>query len=132
MYSYAERCIRILRIKHKFIRIAYLYSKCTDCRIIYYILKPTCIIQYPRCAITTFTITDGFYGNIIHYPWIKTCQVMILHSSGVWFEDFRIVIYLSNRNSVWILGTTTVCIPGKIQVFCSSLCDNDWGRWKRL
>jgi hypothetical protein len=29
----AEKFIRLLRIKQKFIRIAYLYSKCTDCRI---------------------------------------------------------------------------------------------------
>jgi hypothetical protein len=28
--------IRLVRIKQKFIRIAYLYSKCTDCRINYF------------------------------------------------------------------------------------------------
>jgi hypothetical protein len=28
-----EKFIRLVRIKQKFIRIAYLYSKCTDCRI---------------------------------------------------------------------------------------------------
>jgi hypothetical protein len=28
-----EQFIRLVRIKQKFIRIAYLYSKCTDCRI---------------------------------------------------------------------------------------------------
>ena len=34
VYSQAEKFIRLLRIKQKFIRIAYLYSKwCTDCRI---------------------------------------------------------------------------------------------------
>ena len=33
VYSQAEKCIRILRIKQKCICIAYLYSKCTDCRI---------------------------------------------------------------------------------------------------
>ena len=30
-----EKLIRLVRIKQKFIRIAYLYSKCTDCRINY-------------------------------------------------------------------------------------------------
>ena len=33
VYSQAEKFIRLLRIKQKFICIAYLYSKCTDCRI---------------------------------------------------------------------------------------------------
>jgi hypothetical protein len=33
VYSKAEKFIRLVRIKQKFIRIAYLYSKCTDCRI---------------------------------------------------------------------------------------------------
>ena len=33
VYSQAEKFIRLVRIKQKFIRIAYLYSKCTDCRI---------------------------------------------------------------------------------------------------
>ena len=33
VYSQVEKFIRIVRIKQKFIRIAYLYSKCTDCRI---------------------------------------------------------------------------------------------------
>ena len=37
VYSYAEKFIRIVRIKKTFIRIAYLYSKCTDCRINIYI-----------------------------------------------------------------------------------------------
>ena len=32
-YSQAEKFIRLVRIKQKFIRTAYLYSKCTDCRI---------------------------------------------------------------------------------------------------
>jgi hypothetical protein len=31
-----EKFIRLVRIKQKFIRIAYLYSKCTDCRIKYF------------------------------------------------------------------------------------------------
>ena len=35
VYSQAEKFIRLVRIKQKFIRIAYLYSKCTDCRIKY-------------------------------------------------------------------------------------------------
>ena len=33
VYSQAEKFIRLVRIKQKFIRIAYLQSKCTDCRI---------------------------------------------------------------------------------------------------
>ena len=33
LFVYYEKCIRLVRIKQKFIRIAYLYSKCTDCRI---------------------------------------------------------------------------------------------------
>ena len=33
VYSQAEKFIRLVRIKQKFIRIAYLYSNCTDCRI---------------------------------------------------------------------------------------------------
>ena len=33
VYSQAEKFISLVRIKQKFIRIAYLYSKCTDCRI---------------------------------------------------------------------------------------------------
>ena len=33
VYSQAEKFIRLVRIKQTFIRIAYLYSKCTDCRI---------------------------------------------------------------------------------------------------
>ena len=33
IYSQAEKFIRIVRIKQKKFRIAYLYSKCTDCRI---------------------------------------------------------------------------------------------------
>ena len=33
VYSQAEKFIRLVRIKQKCIRIAYLYSKCTDCRI---------------------------------------------------------------------------------------------------
>jgi hypothetical protein len=33
VYSQAEQFIRLVRIKQKCIRIAYLYSKCTDCRI---------------------------------------------------------------------------------------------------
>ena len=33
VYSQAEKFLRLVRIKQKFIRIAYLYSKCTDCRI---------------------------------------------------------------------------------------------------
>ena len=33
VYSQAEKFIRLVRIKQKIIRIAYLYSKCTDCRI---------------------------------------------------------------------------------------------------
>ena len=35
VYSQAEKFIRLVRIKETFIRIAYLYSKCTDCRIRY-------------------------------------------------------------------------------------------------
>ena len=33
VYSQAEKFIRLVRTKQTFIRIAYLYSKCTDCRI---------------------------------------------------------------------------------------------------
>ena len=33
VYSQAEKFIRLVRIKQKCIRIAYLYSNCTDCRI---------------------------------------------------------------------------------------------------
>jgi hypothetical protein len=33
LFVYYEKFIRLVRIKQKFIRIAYLYSKCTDCRI---------------------------------------------------------------------------------------------------
>ena len=33
VYSQAEKFIRLVRIKQKFTRIAYLYSKCTYCRI---------------------------------------------------------------------------------------------------
>ena len=33
VYSQVEKFIRLVRIKKKIIRIAYLYSKCTDCRI---------------------------------------------------------------------------------------------------
>ena len=33
VYSQAEKFIRLVRIKQKFIRIAYMYSKYTDCRI---------------------------------------------------------------------------------------------------
>ena len=36
VYSQAEKFIRLVRIKQIFFRIAYLYSKCTDCRIIHY------------------------------------------------------------------------------------------------
>jgi hypothetical protein len=39
-YRVPGKFIRIVRIKQKFIRIAYLYSKCTDCRInLEYILQ---------------------------------------------------------------------------------------------
>ena len=34
-YRVPGKFIRLVRIKQKFIRIAYLYSKCTDCRIKY-------------------------------------------------------------------------------------------------
>ena len=37
-YSVPGKFIRLVRIKQKFIHIAYLYSKCTDCRINIYIL----------------------------------------------------------------------------------------------
>jgi hypothetical protein len=33
LFVYYEKFIRLVRIKQKFIHIAYLYSKCTDCRI---------------------------------------------------------------------------------------------------
>ena len=33
LFVYYEKFIRLVRIKQKFIRIAYLYSTCTDCRI---------------------------------------------------------------------------------------------------
>ena len=37
--KFIRRLKSILRIKQKFIRIAYLYSKCTDCRINKYIYQ---------------------------------------------------------------------------------------------
>ena len=33
LFVWYENFIRLVRIKQKFVRIAYLYSKCTDCRI---------------------------------------------------------------------------------------------------
>jgi hypothetical protein len=40
-YGVPGKFIRLVRIKQKFIRIAYLYSKCTDCRInIFILIKP--------------------------------------------------------------------------------------------
>ena len=48
VYSQAEKFIRLIRIKQKINRIAYLYSKCTDCRIKYMNIhkRPSCYITY--------------------------------------------------------------------------------------
>ena len=46
VYSQAEKFIRLVRIKQKCIRIAYLYSKCTDCRIKEYITHYTLYLLY--------------------------------------------------------------------------------------
>jgi hypothetical protein len=39
LFVWYEKFIRLVRIKQKFIRIAYLYNKCTDCRINIFILQ---------------------------------------------------------------------------------------------
>jgi hypothetical protein len=51
-YRVPGKFIRIVRIKQKFIRIAYLYNKCTDCRIKWNILKKNSkILQILQLAI---------------------------------------------------------------------------------
>jgi hypothetical protein len=44
-YRVSGKFIRIVRIKQQFIRIAYLYSKCTDCRIRFLSENPTKYLQ---------------------------------------------------------------------------------------
>ena len=51
VYSQAEKFIRLVRIKQKIIRIAYMYSKCTDCRINCMLVTylDVCIIYFISC-----------------------------------------------------------------------------------
>ena len=49
VYSQAEKFVRLVRIKQTFIRIAYLNSKCTDCRINHYQWYPLVQVQAGRC-----------------------------------------------------------------------------------
>ena len=51
VYSQAEKFIRLVRIKQKFIRIAYLYSKCTDCRIKFKIWYMISVVILQICLI---------------------------------------------------------------------------------
>ena len=53
-YRVPGKFIRLVRIKQKFIRIAYLYSKCTDCRINHNITNLVCYTHFhwffnPEC-----------------------------------------------------------------------------------
>jgi hypothetical protein len=57
VYSYAENFIRIVQIKQKFIRIAYLYNKCTDCRINCFVL-----LFVKLCRIIS-AISQYFFDN---------------------------------------------------------------------
>ena len=68
----------LVRIKQQFIRIAYLYSKCTDCRIKDFILQSVHLlykyaIRIMFCFIRTRRINFSYYTNKlfslrIHFP----------------------------------------------------------------
>ena len=63
-YRVPGKFIRIVRIKQKFIRIAYLYSKCTDCRIniqYIYICSPVFLEDSVVCSLT-FTLMYKLYS----------------------------------------------------------------------
>ena len=55
VYSQAEKFIRLVRIKQTFIRIAYLYSKCTNCSINVYMLIDNMVLA----LIENFEIQDN-------------------------------------------------------------------------
>jgi hypothetical protein len=61
MYYPARKCICLVRIKLKFIRIAYLYSKCTDCRINHFILQSVHLLYK--------------YAIRIHFCFIRTRRI---------------------------------------------------------
>jgi hypothetical protein len=70
VYSQAEKFIRLVRIKQKCIRIAYLYSKCTDCRIKINIMfkeimpVATLIIPPMRLKTADLLVTDQVYVSL--------------------------------------------------------------------
>ena len=75
-YRVPGKFIRLVRIKQKFIRIAYLYSKCTDCRI------KSSTGQYEKfiCFITVLHVASNF-EKIQHQRTITVKFEFILHSS---------------------------------------------------
>ena len=57
---------------------------------------------------------------------------MIFNTNGVRFKDFWVVVDFCDCNSVNILGTLTISLPGKIKVISTCIWDNKRGRWKGL
>ena len=78
--------IRLLWIKQKFIRIAYLYSKCTDCRINF--------DTDPKFIITVFALTFFTYGTCLKAKFRKKNYVYLLK----FFHNIHLSRRLSCKN----------------------------------
>jgi hypothetical protein len=85
-YRVPGKFIRLVRIKQKFIRIAYLYSKCTDCRINVYIRTWWCLYLYQLMFIFqkrfVCTILD-IYVFIIFWPLVLSIYPSSIY--GFWW-----------------------------------------------
>ena len=89
VYSQAEKFIRLVRIKQKFIRIAYLYSKCTDCRII-------TVINYVQSQNT------GKQNNVYVFR-SKKQGLRNIDKIDLWLRELNLCVYDNDVIYVYVL-----------------------------
>ena len=97
-----QKFIRRLRIKQKFIRVVYLYSKCTDCRINCFIFIPVLLLCYVS--------RSSLYSNIPSYlcSLCLPCYYFYIVLSLYLYCCY--VIYPDHHYTVIYLQTCVLCV----------------------